>query len=393
MTLRFSRLILVATLAVVDVANALSTFGGVGKQSPKIGRVQAGPIEISSMGCGTWSWGNRLLYNYDPSQDEDLYEAYRAVRTAGVSIFDTADSYGTLDLNGRAEILLGRFERRLRTELANGDGDDDGDDGFLSFLSPLRPTTTTTTPPPQQVATKFAPYPWRVFRGDMVRAAEASLARLEQPKLALAQLHWSTSKYQPFQERALWEGIADVHDAGLCEAVGVSNYGPKQLARFADFLRDERPGVPLATAQVQYSLMTARDCEDLKERCDDVGARMISYSPLCLGLLTCKYDENRLPPVGNPRRRLFQELLPGARPLLGTLAAVARDVDRTPSQVAINWTMRKGGVPIPGARTLAQAQENLGATGWSLSNGAMDELDRAARAVSKPMIQNIFQTE
>lgn len=334
-----------------------------------------------------------MLYNYDPSQDEDLYEAYRAVRTAGVSIFDTADSYGTLDLNGRAEILLGRFERRLRTELANGDGDDDGDDGFLSFLSPLRPTTTTTTPPPQQVATKFAPYPWRVFRGDMVRAAEASLARLEQPKLALAQLHWSTSKYQPFQERALWEGIADVHDAGLCEAVGVSNYGPKQLARFADFLRDERPGVPLATAQVQYSLMTARDCEDLKERCDDVGARMISYSPLCLGLLTCKYDENRLPPVGNPRRRLFQELLPGARPLLGTLAAVARDVDRTPSQVAINWTMRKGGVPIPGARTLAQAQENLGATGWSLSNGAMDELDRAARAVSKPMIQNIFQTE
>ena len=75
----------------------------------------------------------------------------------------------------------------------------------------------------QQVATKFAPYPWRVFPSNMVGAARSSLKRLKQDKLSLAQLHWSTANYQPFQEKALWEGIADVYDEGLCDAVGVSN--------------------------------------------------------------------------------------------------------------------------------------------------------------------------
>jgi aryl-alcohol dehydrogenase-like predicted oxidoreductase len=38
--------------------------------------------------------GNKLLWDYDPSQDEEIYKAYRAIRNAGVTIFDTADSYG-----------------------------------------------------------------------------------------------------------------------------------------------------------------------------------------------------------------------------------------------------------------------------------------------------------
>jgi hypothetical protein len=59
-------------------------------KKPKIGKVTAGPLEISSLGCGTWSWGNRLLFDYDPSQDEGIYEAYREIRNAGVTIFDTA---------------------------------------------------------------------------------------------------------------------------------------------------------------------------------------------------------------------------------------------------------------------------------------------------------------
>lgn len=388
-------------ILLLGASEALTTFGG-GQKTAQVGRVQAGPIEISSMGCGTWSWGNKLLWNYDPSQDEEIYSAYRAVRTAGVSIFDTADSYGTLDLNGRAEILLGQFERRLQLELNGDDNKEDKptNDGksffentLQSIFSSSSSSAATTTVAPQQVATKFAPYPWRITRGSMVGAARASLKRLDQEKLALAQLHWSTANYQPFQERALWEGIADVYDEGLCEAVGVSNYGPAQLTKIADYFKEERDGVPLATAQIQYSLMTLAACGDMKDACDEVGCRMISYSPLCLGLLTGKYDEDNLPPPGNPRRQLFRELLPGARPLLETLQAVAREVDKTPSQVAINWTICKGGIPIPGARDLKQAEENLGATGWKLSNGAIDELERVARAVPKPMIQNIFQTK
>ena len=54
--------------------------------------------------------------------------------------------------------------------------------------------------------------------------------------------------------------------------------------------------------------------------------------------------------------------------------------------------MRKGTVPIPGARTLAQAEENLGAVGWSLSPAAVEQLDVASAGVKKKMIENIFQT-
>ena len=58
-----------------------------------IGRVPAGDtgLTVSQLGCGTWSWGNRLLWDYDVSQDEEIFQAYQLVRDAGVTIFDTAD--------------------------------------------------------------------------------------------------------------------------------------------------------------------------------------------------------------------------------------------------------------------------------------------------------------
>jgi len=359
----------------------------VGLAGPKkrIGRVAAGPLEISALGCGTWSWGNKLLWDYSPEQDDEIYKAYVAVRDGGVTVFDTADSYGTFELNGRAEMLLGQFERRYQEERKTSGGG-----GPFDLVGSILGGSSGKDGNAQQVATKLAPYPWRITRGSLVSAARASLDRLDQDKIAIAQLHWSTQNYQPFQEKALWEGIADVYDEGLCEAVGVSNYGPVQLGRFAERMRER--DVPLAIAQVQYSLLTARN-DEIIDACDDAGCRLVSYSPLCLGLLTCKYDLDNLPRQGNPRRQLFKELLPGARPLLDTLKDVARESNRTPSQVAINWAMCKGTVPIPGCRDLKQARENLGAVDFRLSSGAVEELDRASNGVSKKMIENIFQTK
>ncbi len=188
---------------------------------------------------------------------------------------------------------------------------------------------------------------------------------------------------------SLWEGIADVYDAGLCEAVGISNYGPVQLTKFSARMKER--DVPIAIAQIQYSLMTARNNEIL-DACNDAGCRLISYSPLCLGLLSGKYDLDNLPRPGNPRRQLFRELLPGAKPLLRQLKAVAKELDKTPSQVAINWAICKGTVPIPGARNLVQAEENLGSVGWTLNKAAVQELDIASARLKKNMIENIFQT-
>jgi pyridoxine 4-dehydrogenase len=365
-------------LSVLCIPAALAL--GFSSAKPTVGQVSAGPLQISKLGCGTWSWGNRLLFDYDPSQDEGIFEAYREIRNAGVSIFDTADSYGTLDLNGRAELLLGEFERRYQKEVT------ESEENWWDFGLPSGKSENV-----QQVATKLAPYPWRVTRSSVVKAAEGSLNRLQQPKLAVAQLHWSTSNYQPFQEKALWEGIADVYDKGLAESVGVSNYGPMQLQKVAGYMKERE--VPLSIAQIQYSLMTYKDAKEMNSACDDANCRLISYSPLCLGLLTGKYNLDNLPRRGNPRRQLFRELLPGAQDLLKTLNAVADEYGKSQTQVAINWAICKGTVPIPGARTLEQARENLGSTGWSLKYDAVEELNLVASRVPKPMIQNIFQTK
>ena len=144
----------------------------------KVGRVSAGPIDISNLGCGTWSWGNKLLWDYDPSQDEEIYRAYRAIRDAGVTIFDTADSYGTMELNGRAEILLGQFERQYQEELSAGNNRKSNMFDLGSLLSGNNVDARKSNK--QQVATKFAPYPWRITRESLVQAARESLERLDQ---------------------------------------------------------------------------------------------------------------------------------------------------------------------------------------------------------------------
>ena len=404
-------LVLVATAAEIlflllaGTSSAL-VVGAQGKGKLTVGRVpvlNGGNItSLSELGCGTWSWGNRLLFNYDPSQDEEIYQAYALLRSEGVTVFDTADSYGTFDLNGRAEILLGRFERRYQqgpTATDEEEKDNRNQQSTYSVLSGLFPwkqspsTLKSVEQNKQQVATKFAPYPWRLTRQSFVQAAKESLKRLEQPQLAIAQAHWSTSNYLPQQEGAVWEGLADCYDAGLAHAVGVSNYGPRQLLEVSKRMQQRQ--VPLATAQIQYSLMTYQAATQMNEACDEIDCRLIAYSPLCLGLLTGKYTIDNLPPQGNPRRQLFRELLApnsGTQDLLNTLQAIAKDYDKTLPQVAINWSLCKGTVPIPGCRTLQQAKENLGATGWRLKPDAVAELDQVAAVVKKPMIQNIFQT-
>ena len=62
-------------------------------------------------------------------------------------------------------------------------------------------------------------------------------------------------------------------------------------------------------------------------------------------------------------------------------------------QVAINWCIAQGTIPIPGAKSLANARDNLGALGWRLKAHEVEALSAAADAVPRGMIQNIFQTK
>ena len=61
------------------------------------------------IGLGTWSWGNKLFWNYQTTNDNDLRETFNEALKRGFDLIDTADSYGTGKLNGRSESLLGEF--------------------------------------------------------------------------------------------------------------------------------------------------------------------------------------------------------------------------------------------------------------------------------------------
>eukprot|EP00252_Welwitschia_mirabilis_P005816 TRINITY_DN16411_c0_g1_i5.p1 TRINITY_DN16411_c0_g1~~TRINITY_DN16411_c0_g1_i5.p1 ORF type:complete len:287 (-),score=39.02 TRINITY_DN16411_c0_g1_i5:592-1452(-) len=240
------------------------------------------------------------------------------------------------------------------------------------------------------IATKFAAYPWRLTSSQFVEACKSSLGRLQIQQLGLGQLHWSTANYAPFQERALWNGLVEMYEKGLVQAVGVSNYGPAQLLKIYDYLKLR--GIYLSSAQVQFSLLSmGKDQMELKNLCDSLGIQLIAYSPLGLGLLTGKYSMSKLPQ--GPRRFLFSQILPGLTPLLNSLSSIAKKRGKTAAQVAINWCICKKTIPIPGVKSLQQAEENLGALGWRLSSDEVSELESVAGMLPKRMIQNIFQTK
>lgn len=164
-------------------------------------------VEVERLGFGTWAWGNKLLWGYDEAADPVLEAAFRRA-VAGAPLvdrrrffFDTGDSYGTGAREGRAESLLGRFRReaRARRRVAIG--------------------------------TKLAVYPWRLRGEDFEDACRASLRRMGESRMELVQAHWSAANFQPWQEPALWDGLARCYEAGLAGAVGTSNFGPKQLRK------------------------------------------------------------------------------------------------------------------------------------------------------------------
>lgn len=319
-------------------------------------------LNLPVMGCGTWAWGNRLLWGYDPSMDEQLQQVFNLCVSQGVTLFDTGDSYGTGKLNGRSESLLGQFSQQYQGI---------NQDRIC-------------------IATKLAPYPWRLTRKSMIKACENSAKRLGK-NVDLVQMHWSTANYAPWQEWNLLEGLGDLYEQGLVKGVGLSNYGPKRLKKVYQKLADR--GIPISTLQVQYSLLSTYPVTELglKEVCDELGIQLIAYSPLGLGLLTGKFSGNSPLPKGI-RGGLFKKLLPGIQPILSCLKEIAEFRSKTITQVALNWCICKGTIPIPGAKNLEQARDNLGALGWSLDSGEVAALDNAVMRSNQQMVQNIFQT-
>lgn len=295
-------------------------------------------LHETEMGLGAWAWGDRMVWGYGNGYtDFDIAEAFSASQAAGITMVDTAEVYG----RGRSEELLGRFMKESDR--------------------------------PAYVATKFFPYPWRLRPAAMERALRGSLERLGRHQVDLYQIHW------PFPPRSVevWvEGLAEIRRKGLARAVGVSNFNQNQIQRAYSVLA--KYDIPLASNQVEYHLLK-REIEKngLLARCQELGIRVIAYSPLAQGLLTGKYTLDNLP-TGSRRRGAAKKIVE-MQPLLKQMIEIGQDQGgKTPAQVAINWVICKGALPIPGAKTGAQAEMNLGAMGWRLTPEQIQKLDEAA---------------
>ena len=295
-------------------------------------------LDKVEMGLGAWAWGDRMMWDYGHGYtDDDIAEAYKTSLKMGVNLVDTAEVYGS----GRSESLLGQFLK-------------DTDEQVF-------------------VATKFMPFPWRLPKSALSRALHNSLERIGLEKVNLYQVHWP---FPPMRVEHWAEALAQVVKAGLAETVGVSNYSKSQMQRARATLA--KHGIPLASNQVEYHLFDRRvEKNGLLDLCREMGVRLIAYSPLAKGMLTGKYTAETPPP--GLRGRKYVSILKDLPALIGLMNEMGQSHGgKAPGQVALNWLICKGALPIPGAKTARQAGQNAGATGWRLTEAEVKALDAAS---------------
>ena len=174
----------------------------------------------------------------------------------------------------------------------------------------------------------------------------------------------------------------EAYQNGLVSAVGVSNYDRSQTQRAFDTLT--RLGVNLASNQLEYHLLNrAIEKNGLLAQCKDLGVAVIAYSPLAQGALTGKYTADN-PPQGMRGGHYNRKYLAQIQPLIAQLKKIgAAHAGKTPAQISLNWVMRKGAIPIPGAKNIDQAEMNAGALGWVLSDEEVQQLDEISDRVNK----------
>lgn len=317
----------------------------------------ASSIAIPTMGLGTWAWGDQATWGmngYDRSYDfETIRAAYDASVRAGVTLLDTAEMYGA----GESERIIGRL---LREDSASRER--------------------------VVVATKFMPYPWRIpFAAQLRRGLAGSLERLGLPCVHLYQMHGPISLRSP---RAIAAALAVPFEQGLIKAVGVSNYSAAEVRAIHAALAAH--GIPLATNQVEFSLLrTLPETGGLLGTCTELGVTLLAYSPIGMGRLTGKYSAANPPPG---KRNFSDYPMTEVEPIIAELTRLgAAHGGKTPAQVALNWIICKGAVPIPGAKNAAQAEQNAGALGWRLTPAEVAALDRVAKPGQRRLFNRVWQ--
>ncbi len=298
------------------------------------------------IGFGTWAWGNKLVWGYKPEIDNILLKKtfFEAIN-GGLDFVDTADSYGTGRLVGQSEKLIGDFLEKV----------------------PKRKIKKIT------IATKLAPFPWRIGRNGLNRAFQESNNRLK-GNIKRVQLHWSTYRYAPWQEEQLLDGLGDLFQNGFIEEIGLSNTGPKRLIFLYQKLK--KRGIKIKSIQTQFSLLSKPSVENkiMKDICNENNIEYLAYSPLALGILAIPANEYPKPST-LIRQKIFQRILPKTKELRSLLSEIGNKYSASQAQVALNWIRSHGAKPIVGIRNPSQAKDAISALKWTLTKNEKNNLD------------------
>ncbi|WP_369030771.1 aldo/keto reductase [Streptomyces adonidis] len=297
-------------------------------------------IEVSPLGFGCWAIGGEWAapdgqpLGWGKVDDDESVRAVRRALDLGVTFFDTADVYGT----GHSERVLGRALGKHRTDVV--------------------------------VATKWGNLfdeRTRIADGQddspeyVRRALTASLARLGTDYVDLYQLHLSEGDLDAAAQ--LLDVCEELVAEGLIRAYAWSTDDPARAALFA-----QGPHC----AAVQHCLNVMQDAPEMIALCEELGLASINRSPLAMGLLTGKRTAGQALEAGDIRNAP-PAWLPGFTPGTGAdpdwlaqvdgLRSILTSNDRTLAQGALAWLWARSPhtIPIPGFRSVAQAEENAGA--------------------------------
>jgi aryl-alcohol dehydrogenase-like predicted oxidoreductase len=306
-------------------------------------------LRVPRMGVGAMTWGDpKGLARLHPAKTaygsahgyEEEKRALELSIQAGVNLFDTAAMYS-----------FGAAERRLG-ELARG-----------------RDVV---------IATKYpSGFSFRVEH--FPKELELTLSRLGRDSVDVYQHHYPNAKL--FISK-LMDHVADAVEAGKVKAVGVSNYSAEQMREAHAALA--RRGIPLASNQVEYSLLHRKpEVDGVLDACRELEITLIAYSPLAGGMLTGTYSPQHR--AGGFFRRILPQYnrraLEAIQPILKVLREVGERYSKSPSQVALRWLIENPvTLPIPGAKNGKQAMDNAKALEFSLTGEELKLLSEATMA-------------
>jgi len=265
-----------------------------------------------------WGWGS--------SKDESRH-ILDAFFEAGGNFIDTANVY----TNGTSESLLGEFLKGDRDRAV-----------LATKYTNAMPGTDPNAGGNQ--------------RKNMMRSVEASLKRLQTDYIDLYWLHiWD--KITPLDE--VMRAFDDLVRQGKILHAGVSDMAAWAVAR-ASTLAELRGWTPFVGLQIEYSLIERTVERELIPMAEALGLGVTAWSPLAGGVLTGKYVEGK----AEADARMNSEMMKGynrdderARRVVSEVQAVARDVGRSPAQVA-----------SPGFDSgRSPSSRSLGPEGWSSS--------------------------